>query len=69
MRDVDGNKIFEGDVLESIVCKVGTSNRIRLVINDIRYASQNALLVDHFRIVGNIHDNPELLKENGNDKQ
>ena len=55
-KDVDGKEIFEGDILEYPgklkACVVVTDIR-EFVYRDIAY---------QFKVIGNIHDNPELLE-------
>jgi len=66
LNDKNGNKIFEGDIL-----KLGTG-KIRYVfygITTFRHTNYEAYAkeFDHkdigYEIIGNIHDNPELLEE------
>lgn len=64
MSDLYGSKIFEGDILESPV-KVFNKlhgNGTRLVITEIRNCRNVVWCAQDFSIVGNIHDNPELLE-------
>ena len=62
LTDKNGNKIFEGDILEQDVVQSGTPHRefvewdYDLLGN--RYDEWSAF----FEIIGNIHDNPELLE-------
>jgi hypothetical protein len=65
--DQSGNKIFEGDILyEEIehiydyVISVDDS-LFRLYKNDMDI--DNGVVIDWDKVVGNIHDNPNLLKE------
>lgn len=55
--DCDGRKIFEGDILESLAGKV------RIIVRDIRETKSIALYANQYRVVGNVHDNPELIVE------
>lgn len=60
--DADGDMIFEGDVVESLVHRVGHPG-VRIIIRDIREARTLLLCSDQYKVIGNIHDNPELLYE------
>lgn len=64
LKDKNGNKIFEGDVLRVLagVEAYGVYEfDMNIAVKDIRDLTmfENA---DTLEIVGNIHDNPELLK-------
>lgn len=71
LRDKNGKLIFEGDVLE---CKCGLSPSCKVIFNEFCSAFQLmtaegfsdfflcAFDHTHMEIIGNIHDNPELLK-------
>lgn len=63
LKDTDGKKIFEGDLLKTAICPVGQEPRHLLIIKDIRECKYAALFVSQYRVFGNIHDNPELLEE------
>jgi uncharacterized phage protein (TIGR01671 family) len=76
LTDKNGKKIFEGDIVEitwkgNIIC-----------VGDIRYDEASCRFVIYenyifpygfdntntFEVIGNIHDNPELLKEQQNER-
>lgn len=60
--DCNGRKIFEGDVLESNFKPKNTSDvGIRIIVRDIRETGKLYLYASNYRVVGNIHDNPELI--------
>lgn len=61
LNDAKGNKIFEGDILESTVRRIGVPGA-RIIIRDIRRADKVALWVSGYEVVGNIWDNPEMLE-------
>lgn len=69
MKDTNGNKIFEGDI---VICKYFIHEHERtyitvyedngyyfkLINEDTSYHPSDT---DNIRIIGNIHDNPELI--------
>ena len=63
LKDRDGRRIFEGDILESPVKRVGQKLGNLIVITDIRECKYLALYVSEYSIIGNVYDNPELLGE------
>ena len=58
LKDRDGNKIFEGDILQSPVRSIGKKDDTLITITDIRKCQFAALYVSDHKIVGNIYDNP-----------
>lgn len=60
LMDRNGRRIFEGDILESVIRRVGKGPVHRILVEDIRSCKQLALYVSQYEIAGNIHDNPEL---------
>lgn len=75
LTDKSGKKIFEGDVVDCTFCyDIGQyprySTKRRLVQYKIGgFAPFNNCTNDPVYIVGNIHDNPELFKENNGDPE
>lgn len=59
--DQKGGCVFEGDILESIYKKKGLPPP-RILISDIRNCSGVIQCIDHYRVIGNIYDNPDLFK-------
>ena len=70
LPDKNGRKIFEGDIIEAVYFHLGNEIHNKFVVNDIRTLSSFPWSsYKDFVIIGNIHDNPELLKEsNENDE-
>ena len=71
----EGQKIYEGDIVKAVALANDHNQRGAITISAVEYWMGNACLkityiplypfiVDHsFEVIGNIHDNPDLLKE------
>lgn len=62
LTDHFGTKVFEGDILASIIRRAGEGPTVFIRVKDIRMLSnQMPLYVQDYEVFGNIWDNPELL--------
>lgn len=71
LTDKNGTKIFEGDIVQSIELElkgiIVFDERCRFVIKDLTTGSTYLLSYnnDEIQVIGNMPDNPELLKDGG----
>ena len=69
LTDKNGRKIFEGDIVDYISSDViGNPKTGTIIVEDMTDYDTMIYLnhSDELQIIGNIHDNPELLKGGGN---
>ena len=76
LTDKNGKKIFEGDILRVVTNYYSNRNEHKITVNfeEIEndsfgepYTIVYCIMGGEWEIIGNIHDNPELLKEAAND--
>lgn len=73
LKDKNGKLIYEGDIIRGVWEKVKVEYVVKWdeygaqfvleVLNDDGSADFNILGLEHLEIIGNIHENPELLEE------
>lgn len=61
--DSDGNKMFEGDVVQYIYTNSLPHKYIIENFDGGVYPFDDELQPEDMRVIGNIHDNPELIQE------
>ena len=70
LKDKNGKEIYEGDIVKSyyyIANEDGTEGErhvVKLINYDKTLCKYNIDMFENLEIIGNIYDNPELLKEN-----
>lgn len=62
LKDAYGTKIFEGDFLESIFKPLSKKIGTLIYVTDIRDCKYISLYSTQYKVIGNVWDNPELLK-------
>ena len=70
LKDRDGVEIYEGDVIQEFAGEhaqgVWEHSNVS-VVEDLRWIPESLGFADCTYIIGNIHDNPELIKEKKNE--
>ena len=69
LKDKNGKKIFDGDIVKDIaggVYKVVYDTeymRFAFEQDSIKWGLEGFVIITDFEVIGNIYDNPELLKQ------
>lgn len=71
LHDKDGNEVYEGDIMSmgdhetSTLCVEWDSEHAGFAFNEPRaYMGLHESTTSYYKIIGNIHENPELLEAN-----
>lgn len=64
LMDKNGKRIFEGDVTYDgcTIERVWFKNGQWVTVNRLGYWAELYKYANHYEVIGNIHDNPELVK-------
>ena len=72
LKDKNGKEVYEGDIVEYTTCYYGNEKRHRKVVEREEWDSDDFgqphnigyfNLSEYMEVIGNIHENPELLEE------
>lgn len=70
LKDKNDKEIYEGDVVKHVLWHDRIENRVVIYDNEMcaflpmgEWCSTFPSLPNHFEIIGNIYENPELIKE------
>ena len=63
LRDCNNRRIYEGDILESPIRSLHDKHGVRIIVRDIRECRSIALCASEYEVVGNMTENPELVRE------
>lgn len=64
LKDVNGKEIYEGDIVDYYKDELGVVKFVSgcFVIDSKNYMDNFLELMGHIKVIGNIYENPELLK-------